>query len=63
MRLVPTRANTQPAFGCYLSVPETDVARAFSLCVLTLEGNEISAITWFADSSVLAHFGLPRMLR
>ena len=23
MRLVPTRANTQPAFGCYLPVPET----------------------------------------
>jgi RNA polymerase sigma-70 factor (ECF subfamily) len=63
MRLVPTRANTQPAFGCYLSVPETGVARAFSLLVLTLEGNQISAITWFADSSVLPQFGLPRMLR
>jgi RNA polymerase sigma-70 factor (TIGR02960 family) len=63
LRLVSTRANTQPAFGCYLSVPETDVARAFSLFVLTLEGNEISAITWFADSSVFPHFGLPRTLR
>jgi RNA polymerase sigma-70 factor (TIGR02960 family) len=62
MRLVPTRANTQPAFGCYLSVPETDVARAFSLFVLTLEGDHISAITWFADSSVFPQFGLPRML-
>jgi hypothetical protein len=29
----------------------------------TLEGNEISAVTWFADSSVLPHFGLPRILR
>ena len=63
MRLVPTRANTQPAFGCYLPVPETDVARAFSLFVLTLEGDQISAITWFADSSVFPQFGLPRMLR
>jgi RNA polymerase sigma-70 factor (ECF subfamily) len=63
MRLVPTRANTQPAFGCYLSVPETDVARAFSLFVLTLEGDHISAITWFADSSVFPQFGLPRTLR
>jgi RNA polymerase sigma-70 factor (TIGR02960 family) len=63
LRLVPTRANTQPAFGCYLSMSETDVARAFSLFVLTLEGDRISAITWFADSSVLAQFGLPRMLR
>jgi hypothetical protein len=26
LRLVPTRANTQPAFGCYLAVPATEVA-------------------------------------
>jgi RNA polymerase sigma-70 factor (TIGR02960 family) len=63
MRLVETRANTQPAFGCYLSAPDSDVARAFSLFVLTLEGERISAITWFADSSVFPQFGLPRMLR
>jgi hypothetical protein len=62
MRVVPTRANTQPAFGCYLSAPGTDVARGFSLFVLSLEGDHISAITWFADGSVLAHFGLPSAL-
>jgi RNA polymerase sigma-70 factor (TIGR02960 family) len=62
MRLVPTRANAQPAFGCYLAVPETDVARAFSIFVLTLDGGQISAMTWFADTSVFPHFGLPRML-
>jgi hypothetical protein len=63
MRLVETRANAQPAFGAYLAVPDTGVARAFSLFVLTLEGDHISAITWFADSNVVAQFGLPRMLR
>jgi RNA polymerase sigma-70 factor (TIGR02960 family) len=63
MQLVPTRANSQPAFGCYLEVPDTEVARAFALFVLTLEGGQISAITWFADSSVFAQFGLPRTLR
>ena len=31
MRLVPTRANTQPAFGCYFAARATDVARAFAL--------------------------------
>ena len=62
LRLVPTRANTQPAFGCYLAVPGTDVARAFSIFVLTLEGAHISAITWFAGSSVFPEFGLPRTL-
>jgi RNA polymerase sigma-70 factor (ECF subfamily) len=63
LRLVPTRANTQPAFGCYLPLPETNVARGYALFVLTLEGNQISAITWFADSSLLPRFGLPRILR
>jgi RNA polymerase sigma-70 factor, ECF subfamily len=63
LRLVPTRANTQPAFGCYFAVPGTDVARAYSIFVLTLEGGHISAITWFGDSSVFPQFGLPRVLR
>jgi hypothetical protein len=30
--------------------------------VLTLAGNGIAEITWFADSSVFPHFGLPRSL-
>jgi RNA polymerase sigma-70 factor (ECF subfamily) len=59
---VPTRANGQPAFGCYVATSETEVARAYALFVLTLQGDRISAITWFADSSVLPRFGLPRML-
>ena len=63
LRVVPTRANTQPAFGCYLPVPETGVARAFALLVLTLEGDGISAITWFAGGSVFPQFGLPPTLR
>jgi len=63
LRLVPTRANGQPAFGCYLRVSETEVARAYALFVLTLEGDQISAITWFADGSILPRFGLPRTLR
>jgi RNA polymerase sigma-70 factor (TIGR02960 family) len=63
LRLVPRRANGQPAFGCYLPSAQTDVARPYSLFVLTLEGDRISAITWFADSGVFPHFGLPRMLR
>ena len=63
LRLVPTRANTQPAFGTYFMAPGTDVARAFSVFVLTLDGDRISAITWFAGSGVFPHFGLPRMLR
>jgi RNA polymerase sigma-70 factor (TIGR02960 family) len=63
IRLVATRANTQPAFGCYLSASDEDAARAFSLLVLTLEDDRIAAITWFADSSVFPQFDLPRMLQ
>ena len=61
--LVPTRANTQPAFGCYFPTPQTEIARPYALLVLTLEGDRISAITWFGDSSVFPQFGLPRILR
>ncbi len=62
LRLVPTRANTQPAFGCYLPLPQTPIARPYGLIVLTLRGDQISAITWFSDSSAFPHFGLPRAL-
>jgi RNA polymerase sigma-70 factor (ECF subfamily) len=61
--LVPTRANTQPAFGCYFPSPQTEVARPSAMLVLTLEGHRISAITWFGGSGVFPHFGLPRILR
>jgi RNA polymerase sigma-70 factor (TIGR02960 family) len=63
LRLVPTRANTHPAFGGYVPVPDSDAARAVALFVLTLEGDGISAITWFADPAVFRHFDLPQMLR
>ena len=63
LRLLPTRANTQPAFGGYVPQQGTHVARAYALFVLTLERDRISAITWFADTSMFERFGLPRMLR
>jgi RNA polymerase sigma-70 factor (ECF subfamily) len=60
LRLVATRANGQPAFGCYFPCPQTDIARAYGLLVLTLAGSNIAEITFFADSSVFPQFGLPR---
>jgi RNA polymerase sigma-70 factor (TIGR02960 family) len=61
-RLVPTRANTQPAFGCYVADAQTAVVLAQGLLVLTLEGGRISTLTRFLDSGVLPHFGLPASL-
>jgi RNA polymerase sigma-70 factor, ECF subfamily len=62
IRLVPTRANTQPAFGHYTQDAHAPIARASGLLVLTLEGDGIAAITRFGDGGVLPHFGLPRTL-
>ena len=56
LRAVPTRANGQPAFGCYLG------ARPYGLMVLALAGEEIAAITFFGDASGFARFGLPPLL-
>jgi RNA polymerase sigma-70 factor (ECF subfamily) len=57
---VPTRANGQPALGCYLRAP-TGIRHGFGLVVLTLSGDRISAVTRF-DTSVFPSFGLPRSL-
>jgi hypothetical protein len=62
LRVVPTRANTQPAFGCYLPDPHAAIARPYGMIVLTLAGDAITAITWFSDTGVFRHFGLPRTL-
>jgi RNA polymerase sigma-70 factor (ECF subfamily) len=63
LRLVPTSANGQPAFGCYVPDAHAAIAHAYGLMVLTLDGDRVSVITWFGDTSVFPHFGLPRVLR
>jgi RNA polymerase sigma-70 factor (TIGR02960 family) len=61
-RVVATRANTGPALGCYFQDQSVDAARAYGLLVLALSGPRISALTWFADTTVFASFGLPLTL-
>jgi RNA polymerase sigma-70 factor (TIGR02960 family) len=60
-KMVPTRANGQPALGVYLNDPLTHTWRAFGVFVITISGTEVSAITRFENSS-LARLGLPRTL-
>lgn len=60
-KLVATRANGQPAFGCYLRTREGPL-RAYGLMVLTLGRDRVVAITGFPDTGVFASFGLPRSL-
>jgi RNA polymerase sigma-70 factor (TIGR02960 family) len=60
-RLIPIRANGQPAFGLYARDPQAGIFHATGLLVLTLSGDTICAMTGF-DTSVLPQFGLPRTL-
>jgi len=60
-RLIPTRANGQPAFGLYAQDPQTGIRHTAGLLVLTLTGNKVCAMTGF-DTSVPPLFGLPRTL-
>ncbi|WP_238176962.1 sigma-70 family RNA polymerase sigma factor [Kribbella sp. VKM Ac-2566] len=62
LRLIATRANSQPAFACYVRDPQAPISHAYGLLVLSLHGDRITAITRFTDSGVLASFGLPRTL-
>jgi RNA polymerase sigma-70 factor (ECF subfamily) len=54
LELRPTRANGDPAFGCYLR------SRAWGFLALTLSGEEIAAMTFFTDASLVSRFGLPQ---
>lgn len=62
LKLVPTRANGQPALALYLPDPCAPIWRASSFVVLTLRGNQVSMLTRFGDLGLLARFGLPRTL-
>jgi RNA polymerase sigma-70 factor (ECF subfamily) len=63
LRVVPTWANTQPAFGCYTPDAQTGIASPAGLFVLTLERDAAAAMTWFSDTALFEHFGLPRTVR
>jgi RNA polymerase sigma-70 factor (TIGR02960 family) len=60
--LLPTEANTQPAFGSYLSDSDSDTAHPTGILVLTLSGHQIRTITRFIDPELPRHFGLPDVL-
>jgi RNA polymerase sigma-70 factor, ECF subfamily len=61
-RLVPTRANGQPAFGHYIPDPHTGVVHGVGMLVLTVRGDRISQVTRFGGAALLGAFGLPRTL-
>jgi RNA polymerase sigma-70 factor (TIGR02960 family) len=62
LKMVPTRANNEPAFGYYRKDPNADVYRASGIFVLTVSEDQISSMTRFGDKSLFACFGLPRTI-
>jgi RNA polymerase sigma-70 factor (TIGR02960 family) len=62
VRLLPTRANTQPAFGSFLMEAADPVASPAGLFVLTMAGDRIEAITRFHVDALYPRFGLPDSL-
>jgi RNA polymerase sigma-70 factor (TIGR02960 family) len=59
VRLLPARANGQPAFGSYLVNPAEPVATPAGLLVLTMASDRIQAITRFHIDALYPRFGLP----
>ncbi len=60
-RLVPTRANRQPAAACYLRAPGDTRFAAFKLDVLRVRGGAVAEVTTFGVKHFPA-FGLPAEL-
>jgi RNA polymerase sigma-70 factor (ECF subfamily) len=61
MRMVPSRANGQPAFGLYMRGPD-GAFHPFHLQVLTLGPGGVEHVGAFFDERLFAMFGLPDRL-
>jgi RNA polymerase sigma-70 factor, ECF subfamily len=61
-RLVPTTANTQPAFGLYGLAPDGDGYTPQAIQVLMLEGDRIARLHGFIRPDLFGLFGLPARL-
>jgi RNA polymerase sigma-70 factor, ECF subfamily len=58
-RLVPVRANRQPAFAIYVWDEGQGVFKAYGVMVVAIEDGAISTITRFGDPRLVARAGMP----
>jgi RNA polymerase sigma-70 factor (ECF subfamily) len=58
LRLVPVRANGQPAFAAYQREPD-GAYRAYAITVPTVTATGIARIVTFFDPDLFGPFGLP----
>jgi RNA polymerase sigma-70 factor (ECF subfamily) len=61
-RLLPTQANSSPAFGLYQREAEADTYQLFGLLVLGVVGEQIGSLVAFLEPSSLSSFALPPTL-
>ena len=61
-RLLPTRANAQPAFAFYQRDEASQQYHAFGIQVLTFDGGKITAISHFLHAGIFPRFSMPEML-
>jgi RNA polymerase sigma-70 factor, ECF subfamily len=61
-RLVPIRANRQPAFAIYNRAPGETVYSAFALLLLRVEDDAIAELNGFVLPRLFPRFGLPPIL-
>jgi RNA polymerase sigma-70 factor (ECF subfamily) len=59
VRLVPTRASGQIAFGAYRRDPDTGRFLPYALQILTLDGDRITELIGFVTPDAFRHFDLP----
>jgi RNA polymerase sigma-70 factor (ECF subfamily) len=62
VQLVPAHANTQPAFGSYVSDRAKPIATPAGLIVLAVADDRIQAVTRFHVDALYPRFGLPELL-
>jgi RNA polymerase sigma-70 factor, ECF subfamily len=61
-RVLPTRANRQPALAAYRLDRDGHAYSAWGIWVLTLESDAIAEITAFIDATLITAFRLPHQL-
>ncbi len=61
-RLMPTRANRQPAIAAYYRESDEGAYHAHAVFVLAIEGDAIASLAHFADPDLFVHFGIPTTL-
>jgi RNA polymerase sigma-70 factor, ECF subfamily len=62
IRLLPIRANRQPAVAAFMTDPEDGGHEFYGIMVFSLTEDRVASITGFADPSLVEYFDLPRWL-